>query len=68
MAVPPEPAARAARLRHEIELANFNYYVRDSPSIPDVEYDRLFRDLQALEMHLCRTKSQRHPVWEPQKK
>ena len=50
MAVPPEPAARAARLRHEIELANFNYYVKDSPSIPDAEYDRLFRDLQALEM------------------
>ena len=50
MAVPREAAARAARLRHEIELANFNYYVKDSPSIPDAEYDRLFRDLQALEM------------------
>ncbi len=50
MAVPAEPAARAARLRREIELANFNYYVKDSPSIPDAEYDRLFRDLQELEM------------------
>ncbi|MBI3529628.1 MAG: NAD-dependent DNA ligase LigA [Betaproteobacteria bacterium] len=50
MSVPSETAARAARLRHEIELANFNYYVKDSPSIPDVEYDRLFRELQSLEM------------------
>lgn len=49
MAVPSETAARAARLRHEIELANFNYYVKDAPSIPDAEYDRLFRELQSLE-------------------
>ena len=50
MAVPPDTAARAARLRHEIELANFNYYAKDSPSIPDAEYDRLFGELQSLEM------------------
>ncbi len=50
MAVPSDAAACAARLRREIELANFNYYVRDSPSIPDAEYDRLFRELQMLEV------------------
>ena len=49
MAVPTAAAARADWLRREIELANFNYYVKDSPSIPDAEYDRLFRELQALE-------------------
>ena len=49
MAVPADSAARAERLRREIELANFNYYVRDAPSIPDAEYDRLFRELQSLE-------------------
>jgi DNA ligase (NAD+) len=49
MAVPSGTVARAARLRREIELANFNYYVKDSPSIPDAEYDRLFRELQDLE-------------------
>ena len=49
MAVPPDSAARAARLRREIELANFNYYVKDAPTIPDAEYDRMFRELQALE-------------------
>ena len=49
MAVPSEAVERADRLRREIELANFNYYVHDAPSIPDAEYDRLFRDLQSLE-------------------
>jgi len=49
MAVSSKSAARAKQLRREIELANYNYYVRDSPSIPDAEYDRLFRELQDLE-------------------
>jgi DNA ligase (NAD+) len=49
MAVASETAARADRLRRELELANFNYYVKDAPSIPDAEYDRLFRELQSLE-------------------
>jgi DNA ligase (NAD+) len=48
-AVPKSVAARAARLREEIERANVNYYVLDAPTIPDAEYDRLFRELQDLE-------------------
>src|SRR3954466_950525 len=50
MAVPSPAAARAARLRHDIDSANHNYYVLDAPSIPDAEYDRLFRELQDLEL------------------
>jgi DNA ligase (NAD+) len=42
-------AARAEKLRREIERANFQYYVEDAPGIPDAEYDRLFQALQALE-------------------
>ncbi len=49
MAVPAAITARAQRLRRELELANHNYYARDVPTIPDAEYDRLFRDLQDLE-------------------
>ncbi|HXF65986.1 MAG TPA: NAD-dependent DNA ligase LigA [Burkholderiales bacterium] len=49
MSVPKEAAARAAWLRSEIERANYQYYVLDAPSIPDAEYDRLFRELQELE-------------------
>ncbi|MDQ1758758.1 NAD-dependent DNA ligase LigA [Achromobacter aegrifaciens] len=39
----------AARLRAEIEQHNVRYYVYDDPSISDAEYDRLMRELQALE-------------------
>jgi DNA ligase (NAD+) len=42
-------AARAAELRELIEHHNYRYYVLDDPEIPDVEYDRMFRELQALE-------------------
>ena len=40
---------RAAALREQIDRANRAYYVLDAPEIPDAEYDRLFRELQALE-------------------
>ncbi len=40
---------RAARLREELERHNNAYYVLDAPTIPDAEYDRLFRELQQLE-------------------
>jgi DNA ligase (NAD+) len=42
-------AARAAWLRAELERHARAYYVLDAPTIPDAEYDRLFRELQDLE-------------------
>ncbi|MDP2030358.1 MAG: NAD-dependent DNA ligase LigA [Thiobacillus sp.] len=45
----PDVLARATALRREVERHNHAYYVLDQPTIPDAEYDRLFRDLQALE-------------------
>ncbi|HMU60610.1 MAG TPA: NAD-dependent DNA ligase LigA [Gemmatimonadales bacterium] len=42
-------AERAAELRRLIDRANIAYYVHDAPEISDAEYDRLFRELQALE-------------------
>ena len=45
-----QPAAqRIDQLRAELEAHNYRYHVLDEPSIPDAEYDRLFRELQALE-------------------
>ncbi|MDP1605299.1 MAG: NAD-dependent DNA ligase LigA, partial [Rhodocyclaceae bacterium] len=41
--------AHAAFLRAEIERHNHAYYVLDAPTIPDAEYDRLFRELQEIE-------------------
>ncbi len=43
------PAARALILRRELEQAAHAYYVLDRPTMSDAAYDRLFRELQALE-------------------
>ncbi len=40
---------RLQRLRDGIARADRAYYVEAAPAIPDAEYDRLFRELQALE-------------------
>ena len=42
-------ATRIAQLRSELDMHNYRYHVLDEPSIPDVEYDRLFHELKALE-------------------
>ncbi|GAB1458354.1 NAD-dependent DNA ligase LigA [Thauera sp.] len=44
-----DAAARAATLRAEIARHDHAYYVLDAPTIPDAEYDRLFRELQVIE-------------------
>jgi len=46
---PAKAAIRAAELRQQLNDANYRYYVLDDPSIPDIEYDRLLRELEALE-------------------
>jgi len=45
----PDRLARATALRQEIERHNHAYYVLDQPTVPDAEYDRLYRELLALE-------------------
>ncbi len=47
--VDPELSARAATLREQLERASHEYYILDRPSLSDAEYDRLFRELQAIE-------------------
>ena len=37
------------KLRKEIELNSYLYYVEDNPKLEDYEYDKLFRELEALE-------------------
>jgi len=48
-ATPPDMSARAATLRARIEQANYRYHVLDDADITDAEYDRLMRELEALE-------------------
>jgi DNA ligase (NAD+) len=43
------PERRAAELRALLQQASHDYYVLDRPTLPDAEYDRLFRELQELE-------------------
>jgi DNA ligase (NAD+) len=45
----PDPAARIAQLREEIRGHDRRYYEEAAPSITDLEYDALFRELRALE-------------------
>lgn len=49
MALFTDPQHRAAWLRERLNWHGYRYYVLDDPEIPDAEYDRLFRELQALE-------------------
>ena len=44
-----EAQDRADELRRLIEHHNYRYYVKDDPEVPDAEYDRLMRELEALE-------------------
>ena len=43
------PAERAAWLRRTLARYEHAYYVLDDPLVPDAEYDRLCRELEALE-------------------
>jgi DNA ligase (NAD+) len=50
----PEPAAsdwrmRVSWLRNQLHHHAHAYYVLDQPTIPDAEYDKLFRELEQLE-------------------
>ncbi|HLS80606.1 MAG TPA: NAD-dependent DNA ligase LigA [Steroidobacter sp.] len=47
--MPKSAAARVQELRAQIEHHNYRYYVLDDPEITDAEYDRLMRELLALE-------------------
>ncbi|MEM7432494.1 MAG: NAD-dependent DNA ligase LigA [Pseudomonadota bacterium] len=49
MAVPAEVRTKVEGLRQQIRKHNHHYHVLDDPIIPDAEYDRLMRQLQALE-------------------
>ncbi|MFD8511524.1 NAD-dependent DNA ligase LigA [Streptomyces antimycoticus] len=47
--VPAEVRERHARLAEQIEEHRFRYYVKDAPVVSDAEFDKLMRELEALE-------------------
>lgn len=42
-------ADHVAALRHQIEEANYQYFVQDNPTLTDAEYDRLLQELRQIE-------------------
>lgn len=52
---------RVSALKSQIEQYNHEYYVLDNPSVPDSEYDRLMRELIALEKQFPSLKSADSP-------
>lgn len=49
----PSPASleqQAEQLRQQLQQWAHQYYVLDAPTVPDAEYDRVFAQLQALEL------------------
>ena len=54
-AIPSDLKSRYEWLKHNIALHDRAYYLNDAPTIPDLEYDRLYRELLNLE--------QSHPEW-----
>ncbi|MDN7123907.1 NAD-dependent DNA ligase LigA [Pseudidiomarina sp. 1APP75-32.1] len=53
---------RVERLRTLITRYNQEYYELDEPSVPDAEYDRLFRELQELERQHPELQSEYSPT------
>lgn len=49
MSIPAAIKKKTESLRAQIRHHNHQYHVLDEPDIPDVEYDRLMRELQSLE-------------------
>ncbi|MEU1629723.1 NAD-dependent DNA ligase LigA [Streptomyces sp. NPDC020096] len=49
METPAEVRERHAQLAEQVEEHRFRYYVKDAPVVSDAEFDRLMRELEALE-------------------
>lgn len=57
-----EVAQRVDELRQLLSRYNREYYELDQPSVPDAEYDRLFRELYQLEQQYPQLQSQDSPT------
>ena len=53
---------RAAELGRLLHQYNIEYYVHDNPTVTDIEYDKLLRELQALESEFPKLKTPDSPT------
>ena len=49
MTITAEVSKRIQDLRQQLNTYSHQYYVLDEPSVPDAEYDRLYRELESIE-------------------
>ena len=49
MTITAEVTKRIQQLRTQLNTYSHQYYVLDAPSVPDAEYDRLYRELETIE-------------------
>lgn len=54
--------ARLNNIKEQLNRYNYQYYVLDDATVPDVEYDRLFQELSALEAENPELLSQDSPT------
>jgi len=55
MTITAEITTRIQTLREQLNKYSYQYYVLDDSSIPDAEYDRLYRELEAIEKQFPET-------------
>lgn len=65
MGAPGDVSARLDELRQQIDRHNYLYHVESRPEISDAEYDRLWRELQALEQAHPELVTQDSPTQRP---
>ncbi|HCM04380.1 MAG TPA: DNA ligase, partial [Oceanospirillales bacterium] len=49
MTITADIQKRISILREQLNSYSHQYYILDAPSVPDAEYDRLYRELETLE-------------------
>ena len=59
------PGQRAASLRARLQQASHDYYILDRPTLQDAEYDRDFRELQAIEREYPGLSGRQLPISRP---
>ena len=62
MTITAEITSRIQTLREQLNTYSYQYYVLDDSSIPDAEYDRLYRELEAIEKQFPETVSADSPT------
>lgn len=50
------------KLRDQLEKWNYEYYVLDAPSVPDSEYDRVYEELEEIEIAHPELRSETSPT------